>query len=339
SSETFTKIRSYSKMRTIKIRGQSVDVDIVDELSDHTFDNARWQAGKLIASSPFRQERAPSFFVNLEGEYAGTWGDSGAHDDEYAKGNFVKLIALLNDIAYEDAERYILDKYGVTSAHKPDELIRLKTPKLMARRAPNKPIINSVTPAISPYLSRRGISADVQIKHGIGYNEAYPGYTAMPIRTAAGEVANVFYRRSSFRDKRFHYERGAAPKNRLLFGAHMPGEEAILVEGIIDALSWETVGYPAYAVGGARISREQVEIIKRSPTRRIYVAGDNDEQGRMFNRQVIEVLRGYVELYAIDYSDKKDANAALMSPLGVREMYAMIDEASPIQSMRIRAYS
>src|SRR5699024_12218041 len=133
---------------------------------------------------------------------------------------------LINGMAYEDAERYLLDKYGATMAHKPDEPIRLKTPKLATKQAPIKPINNPVTPAISPYLSRRGISADVQIKHGIGYNEAYPGYTAMPIRTAAGEAANVFYRRSSFRDKRCHYERGAAPKNRLLCGAHIPGEEA-----------------------------------------------------------------------------------------------------------------
>src|SRR5699024_11066941 len=238
SSETFTKIRSYSKMRTIKIRGQDVDVDIVDELAAYHFNNARWQAGKLIASSPFRQDRAPSFFVNLDGEYAGTWGDSGAYDDVYAKGNFVKLIALLNDIAYEDAERYLLDKYGVTSAHKPDEPIRIKTPKLTARRAPIKPIINLVTPAISPYLTRRGISASVQAKHGVGYNDAYPGYTAMPIRTPAGEVANVFYRRSSFTDKRFFYEQGGAPRGRLLFGAHVVGDVAILCDGSIEALLW-----------------------------------------------------------------------------------------------------
>src|SRR5699024_4689949 len=320
--------------QAIKIRGQELLVDIEVELAAYHFNNARWQVGKLIASSPFRQDRAPSFFVNLEGEYAGTWGDSGAYDDEYSKGNFVKLIALLNGMAYEDAERYLLDKYGATMAHKPDEPIRLKTPKLATKQAPIKPINNPVTPAISPYLSRRGISADVQIKHGIGYNEAYPGYTAMPIRTAAGEVANVFYRRSSFTDKRFFYEQGGAPRGRLLFGAHVVGDVAILCEGIIDAMSWETAGFSALAVGGARLSRDQAEIIKRSRARKIYISGDNDEQGRMFNRQATELLRGYKELCTIDYGEYKDANEALMQE-GVNYLYKIAENAIKIRTLKI----
>src|SRR5699024_7181508 len=177
----------------IKIRGQELLVDIEDELAAYHFNNARWQVGKLIASSPFRQDRAPSFFVNLDGEYAGTWGDSGAYDDEYSKGNFVKLIALLNDIAYEDAERYLLDKYGATIAHKPDEPKRLKTPKRTTKQPQITPINTPVTAAIRPYIYPRSISADVQIKHGIGYNEAYRGYSAITTRTSAGEVAFVFY--------------------------------------------------------------------------------------------------------------------------------------------------
>ena len=313
-------------MQAIKIRGQELLVDIEEELSAYQFDNARWQADKLVANSPFRDESRPSFFVNLTGEYAGTWADSGAIDDEMASGNFAKLIALLDGIPIEDAERYLIDKYGIGQAHKPDEPIRLKKPALRLNDY-FKGLDNPVKQAISPYLIRRGISAQVQELYGVGYDDQYKGFTAFPIFTAEGKLASVFYRRSSFNDKRFFYHREGVSKNRLLYGIHLAEDYAILNEGFIDALSWETVGYPAIAVNGARISREQVEMIKRSPIKTIYLAGDNDEAGRRLNRQAYEALRGYVDLYLIDYGNKKDANEALLSPDGIRRMHDIFKSA------------
>src|SRR5690625_7911436 len=92
-------------MQVIKIRGQDLLIDIEEELSAYQFDNARWQADKLIANSPFRDESRPSFFVNLSGEFAGTWADSGAINDDMASGNFAKLIALLDGIPIEEIGR------------------------------------------------------------------------------------------------------------------------------------------------------------------------------------------------------------------------------------------
>src|SRR5699024_11841984 len=99
-------------MEILNIGDKTVQIDIASELSDYHFDNARWTANKLIASSPFRDDRAPSFFVNLSRELAGAGGDSGALDYEYASGNFVKLIALLRGISYEVSADYVIDRYG-----------------------------------------------------------------------------------------------------------------------------------------------------------------------------------------------------------------------------------
>src|SRR5699024_8608271 len=98
-------------------------------------------------------------------------------------------------------------------------------------------------------------------------------------------------------------------------------------------LSWETLGYSALAVGGARISRDQIELIKRSPIKRLYLAGDNDGQGRVLNRQAAEALRKYIELYVIDYGDKKDANDALLSATGIRRMHGIFDKVERIKSI------
>src|SRR5690625_8050482 len=97
-------------MSVINVKGKQVDVDIAEELATYSWENERWTSDKLVASAPFRDDNAPSFFVNLSGEYAGTWGDSGSIDEQYSRGNFAALIAYLSGIGYEEAEEYMLEK-------------------------------------------------------------------------------------------------------------------------------------------------------------------------------------------------------------------------------------
>ena len=87
-------------MAGIKIRGQTVNVDIQSELEVFEWSRPKWSESKLIACSPFRYDHSPSFFVNLDGDYAGTWGDSGAYDDEWSKGGFIKLLSFLRRETY-----------------------------------------------------------------------------------------------------------------------------------------------------------------------------------------------------------------------------------------------
>src|SRR5690625_4797362 len=317
-------------MAIINIRGHSVEVDITEELREYDFGhNARWSPGKLVASSPFRDDNAPSFFVNLTGEYAGTWGDSGSIDEQYSRGNFVALIAYLRGIGYEEAEEYLLDKYGALYEIKPDEPIRIATPKLSERRAVNNGLpADLVTQAISPYLITRGISEEAQRKFAVGYGEDIPGYTAIPWHDTNGRLANVKYRSTS--GKKFFYAKDATPVSSLVYGLDFfAGEgdvgEAVLCEGEIDALSWETAGISAIAIGGSHMSREQADLIKRSKIRRLYLGGDNDEQGRKLNAQIERLLGGYIELVTISYGAHNDANDVLMAE-GVDELVKITDK-------------
>src|SRR5690625_94614 len=259
-------------MEILNIGDKTVQIDIASELSDYRFDNARWAADKLIASSPFRDDRAPSVFVTLLGGLAGVWGDSGALDYEYASGNFIKLIALLRGISYEESADYLIEKYGALYEIKPDEPIRLRPISLRepVRRA--IAIDNPITQAVSPYLLKRGISEEVQRRACVGYDEQYRGFTAIPWMTEGGDIATVFYRRTA--GKQFFYNAEGTPKSRLVYGIERAEESAVIVEGPIDALSWETEGMSAIAVGGASLSRAQAEIIKRSRIKRLYLGGD-----------------------------------------------------------------
>src|SRR5699024_10457901 len=200
----------------VTVKGADVEIDIAEELSQYDFGyNARWTADKLIASSPFRDDHAPSFFVSLSGEYAGVWADSGAIDDGERSGNFVRLIAHLRGISYEEAGDYLIDKYGVLYAlpRRPSELIRVPAPRVttQAKDAPMPCFKAEITQATSPYLLQRGITAEVQAEYRVGYNEKHIGFTAIPFP----EYANVLYR--STRSKRFFYERGGRPLSRMLY--------------------------------------------------------------------------------------------------------------------------
>lgn len=318
-------------MTVINVGSARSDVDIESELRQFSWNKPRWTVNKLIASSPFRDDFAPSFFVNLE---TGGWADSGAYGTEYEKGNFVKLLAYLRNETEESTAQYLADKYGVIGEITPDKPIRVPTPKLRTRVRHNKPLNVEITPAISPYLSSRGISPTAQKRYGIGYNERHRGFTAIPWHNEKGEIANVKYR--STRNKRFFYEAGGTSVTELVYGLYQAkGSEYIIVcEGEIDVLSWATAGYNAVALGGAHISDRQAYLIAKGGFERVYLAGDSDEQGRNLNRRVSDKLRGKAELFEINYGNEKDANDLLQSH-GVEGLVEIYDRAQTVRSVNL----
>lgn len=306
-------------MANIKIRGQTVDLSIEAELREYNWTRPRWTSDKLIAASPFRYDNTPSFFVNLEGAYAGTWGDSGYYDEEWAKGGLVKLLAFLRNETYEETEDYLLDAYGVR--YSDGENLTLTLPKLNVRQPKlielpasllTKHLVNF------DYLSGRGISEEVQRQAGIMY-DARSRAVVIPWYDANKRLRNVKYRTTY--GKTFWYHRGATPVRELVYGIESISEPvAVLEEAEIDALSWRTVGVQGIAVGGATFTDKQADIIKRSVLRTLYISGDNDKAGHKFVTQVVDKLRGHVELRRIAKPERfKDTNEALVAGENIQD--------------------
>lgn len=291
----------------MRLKGHYVNVDIPEELEQFEWEGARWTGSKLIAKSPFRPDLNPSFYVNLDGDAAGTWGDSGSGQ----RGGLLALLAELRGETTEEVADYLAAKYGMPT--KPGEPIRIQAPKLDVRMPYYAPPESAATPAISPYLRTRDISDEVQRLFAVGYGEDKPGFTAIPWHTADGKLANVKYR--STRGKDFFYISGATPIAQLVYGLDVVNargiEYAVLCEGEIDALSWWTAGVPAICVGSASISPQQADAIKRSSLRRLALGGDNDAAGKRLNERAEAQLRGSVRLMSVDYSPAKDANEVL----------------------------
>lgn len=242
------------------------------------------------------------------------YGDSGAIDDDHKSGGLAKLLAYLRSETFAEAEDYLLERYGRLYTDVTD--IRLPTPRLKERRKEVVLPSETVVQAISPYLTKRGISAAIQREYGVGYTANQVGYTALPWHTADGRLANVKYR--STKGKRFFYVKNATQIRQLVYGMNVVNrrkvEIAVICEAEIDAMSWATVGVYGIATGGSHMTRTQADIIKRSSIRKLLLGGDNDAQGRRFNAEVSRLLKGDVVMYEIDYGNEaKDANDLLRS--------------------------
>lgn len=301
-------------MARIKVRGVWIELDILEELRNFEWKNERIAGEKFIACSPFREERRPSFFVNLSGEYAGTWRDSGYIDSEFEKGSFVKLLSFLRGETEEETEEYLIATYGVPRRWDAELKLNIQLP---VRRNP-KYLPFDVLRRYAyrhPYLTTRGISEKVQRGMKIGYDRERKAVT-IPWFDAMGRLANIKFR--SVHDKRFWFLRRGVPLRRLLYGLDViykkSVEEAVLCEAEIDAMTWMTLGVPAVAVGGNTLSDEQARLLIKSPVKRLVICPDNDSAGYKLVENVRHKLEKYIELYITKVPEKyKDVNDAHMS--------------------------
>ena len=328
-------------MPTIQIRGENVDVDVEAELRQFEWTQARWQSDKLLTASPFRYDKSPSFFVRLEqyGDYpAGTWGDSGAYDAEWASGGLVKLLAFLRNETYEEAEDYLADQYGVPASA--DEL-RLKPLRLVTQQSRRQLRESALQGAATPsdYLLGRGISAATQAYYGV---QDMPRAVELPWRGANGRLANVKYR--SKHGKTFWYVRGGDPIRNLLWGVDKivsnRASVAVLAEAEIDAMSWrEATGLEAVACGGAEWSWAKRDLVLRSGLERLLIATDNDKAGEKLRRAVESSLLGKVAIEHVRIGGgAKDANEALIKqgPAELRRAIELSQEVRTITKLRLR---
>lgn len=298
---------------TIKLGEYEVNIDVEAELREFDWVRPRWTHDKLIAASPFRYDRTPSFFVNLverNGYPEGTWSDSGAYDDAYKSGGIVKLLAFLRNETHEETQDYLISKY-VELSESYTERLNLPRMEVMIRRKPLKRDIINVR--MSPYLTKRGISEDVQAQARVGKSR-YNGFVGIPWYDANGELVNVKYRAT--RGKTFFYEKGGRPIREIVYGADLYKRhtaDIIVCEAEIDALSWRTAGMAAVAVGGVAFTHWHADILRRLPFDRLIVAGDNDKAGAKFNEQVADALKRDKRVFSLDWRGiaEKDANEVL----------------------------
>ncbi|EOQ07798.1 toprim domain-containing protein [Bacillus cereus] len=317
-------------MPTVKIRDQSINVDIEYELRQHTWTNERWSSDKLMAASPFRYEHTPSFFVNLDGDYAGTWKDSGAFDNEWESGNFTKLLSYLRNETYEETEAYLLESYGTSYTY--DNLI-LKPPKFRIESGQKTLDFGRLQEHAyrHPYLGQRGISEEVQRQMKIGYDR-FRQAVVIPWFDTNGKLANIKYRKT--RGKAFWYEKDGKPIGDLIYGLHLAYrrniKRAVYCEAEIDAMSFMTAGFFGLANGGSSFNQRKAEQILKSPIEELVIVADNDPAGEKLRKELEKYLNGKIRLTNGYVRRFKDANEALIKD-GKDSLISVVDNAEPVR--------
>lgn len=309
----------------IKIRGMQVPVNIKAELEEFNWIRPQIRGNKFIACSPFRDERRPSFAVNLEN---GTYIDSGLDDDYWRSGNFVKLLSFLRNESYEETEEYLLALYSpnfadIDKLELPDvrDWIEERNTKIFSRED-LRPFLYR-----HPYLERRGIPFNVQRAFDIGYDPKTKS-VVIPWHDIDGNIVSWKHRHVS--SKIFWYAKGGQPIRNHLYALHMVvnrGRKNVwIVEAEIDALTLWTNGIAAVALGSSYMSESKRDLILKAGIENVVIATDNDEDGRKARRSIIKGLGGLVNLQEIVWSalgsDFKDINEArnVIRKLEVRDV-------------------
>ncbi|QDX93592.1 DNA primase [Brevibacillus laterosporus] len=293
-----------------------MQIDIRAELEQFPWTAATWTEDKLLAASPFRLDRSPSFYVWLRDSNiakAGYWSDLGAQDPDYQRGGIVKLLVFLREETEGETREYLRWKYGEGTVD-PDELtldlsgsLRLSLGHL---RSIDSSLLSEYERTKHEYLTSRGISQEVQQLFHTGYCPITNAIT-MPWFNADGTLGNVKYRKIS--EKSFWYAKGGRPIREMVYGLHIVYTQkikrAVLVESDIDAMYLWSVGVPAIALGGSNFSEEKAEALRRSPLEGVAVMADHDEAGQKMKRAVVGEMAGYMTVKVVGYPIRyKDPN-------------------------------
>jgi len=293
----------------IKIRNHEIEVDVPEEISIIDWKKPKPKVDELVACSPFREERHPSFSINLE---TGLWKDFGSDSDTWKQGNLIQLLAWHQNVSYEEIEEYLLEKYNVVINEV--EGLELNINLQLENKKPKVFTREELAPYLfrkKSYLLNRGVSEEIQKKFIVGYDKKSNAVAFFWLDAFTGQVVNVKFR--STKGKQFYYIRGGQPIRNHIFGLYQAIKEeskkVYIVESEIDALYLWSMGIPAVALGGSYLSPAQKRLLLLSGIETFVIATDADNAGKRIKESLKKELSGMVELFEVTLPDyAKDIN-------------------------------
>lgn len=273
-----------------------IHVDIQSYLERFEWEHAKWTEDRLIAASPFRSDSHPSFFVNYNNDWAGTWGDSGTGDS----GNFIQLVAELHDTDYETAFEMLKEEFWIRPYEAPAISVKLGVKK-------EKSIFDIPVHNPSPYLLGRGISEETQQLYRTSEDEYK---VCLPYINGMGLATALKYRRTDNKD--FFYEAGNNHLKNMLFGYHVIYEKLpntlVICEAEIDAMTAYEMGFVGISLGAANLIERQVDLIKKVDVKNIIIGTDNDEKGNLAAKSIDDAFWKTHKLFRYDMPSGNDLN-------------------------------
>lgn len=274
-----------------------VMIDIPEYLQRYDcWENAKFTDERLICSSPFRPDSSPSFFVNFNNEFAGTWGDSGSGDS----GNFIKLVSLLDETGYEEALDKLRDEFMLGAYDTPQISVGVTATQ-------SRDSFRKVPWSKSLYLLSRGISEATQEAYETSEGD---DFIRLPYVDGVGEWRAIKYRKTFSKD--FFYEAGNNHIKDLVFGHRVIYKDnpttLAICEAEIDAMTAYEGGFVGISLGSANLSDTQIRLIQKFGVENILIASDNDLKGNMVAEDIRKAFTKTHNVYRVVLPDGEDLN-------------------------------
>lgn len=205
-----------------------------------------------------------------------------------------------------------------------------------------KPDTGNLTSLKDSHLSKftgRGITQDVVIRNDI--KSAKGDWWAFPYYEG-GDIVNVKYKSIDNKtNKKKLMQSGGAKQTVYKYNDIIESKSIIICEGEEDALSWEVAGIDwacSVSQGAPNEKDKNIEkklaciyncfdVIEKAEV--IYLAGDNDDNGKRMNRELIKIFTAE-KCKVVDYEDCNDANEYLCKH-GKDKLSALIDKAKDVK--------
>ncbi len=131
------------------------------------------------------------------------------------------------------------------------------------------------------------------------------------------------------REPKYRYSKGLEKAGTLLGLDKVRGRESVLlVEGLLDCLLLASRGLPVVALGGASLSREQVQALQKNRTKEVLLCLDSDKAGQAGMEKAIPLLQEEgLKAYVVSLpSGYKDADELARSQ-GLEPLHKAMEEA------------
>lgn len=174
------------------------------------------------------------------------------------------------------------------------------------------------------WTEQRNLPQDIVKMFDLGY-DPFTDRVTLPLRDMHGRILGVTHRRLDGGKPKYLHPKGY-PIGKHLYGAFLLREErtVALVEGQVDAHRGWSHRVPALALMGARITPDQIKVLKMSNVRHVVLMLDNDNAGIHGTMGIYESLQGTgirvsVGWYRDYWFDIKDPDA--LSGTRYRKMF------------------
>jgi DNA primase len=250
--------------------------------------------GNLVSTCPFHVDSKPSFSISFDSGlficYSAQCGVSGNLINFLVSGlNWTYPKARIAAEDFEIGERVPLEEIAlpdfIDRKRKADGIVYEKVREGLLGLYDFKPA----------YMVERGFSTPVLRRWEVGFDYGSRRVT-LPVRDRKGALVGISKRAIDFYQEPPYLHLGFS-KGLFLYGAHLVPEGAgiVVMEGQLDVQTWDQtvrIGstsnlYPVSTMG-SRVSKIQIGLMRKYP--RVFLAFDDDEDGRAATRKVGEAL-------------------------------------------------